>query len=200
MNERSKKQTRACAGHFRTEETGEARRISGYFAVFNDVYEMWTGVTESIAPTAFDGALEGDIRALIDHEHRLVLGRTGPGTLRLRVDGKGLWGEIDINADDVDAMNLYARVKRGDVNQCSFGFEILDEERSINENTGEVHYTIKAVRLHEVSVCTFPAYKATGVEARAAQEKEHKKREFESWRETMRRRIGHGYAQTAADR
>lgn len=25
-------------------------------------------------------------------------------------------------------MNLYERVKRGDVDQCSFGFDILDEE------------------------------------------------------------------------
>ena len=153
---------------------------------------MWPDTTENIDPHAFDSALNDDIRALIDHETRLVLGRTVAGTLRLRVDNHGLWGEIDINPDDTDAMNLYARVKRGDVNQCSFGFDILDEERSINANTGEVHYTIKAVRLYEVSVCTFPAYKATGVEARAQQKRQKKKREFEDWRETQKRRLKHG--------
>lgn len=193
-NDRAARQLRSSEAQFRAQEQDGVCRISGYFAVFGDVYEMWPGMTESIDPHAFDGAIGAgeDIRALIDHETRLVLGRTGPNTLRLRVDGKGLWGEIDINPDDVDAMNLYARVKRGDVNQCSFGFDILDEECCVNENTGSVHYTIKAVRLYEVSVCTFPAYKATGVEARAEMERQRKKREFALWKETQKRRMKHG--------
>lgn len=188
------RQIRTRATEFRAQREDGVRRISGYFAVFGDVYEMWPGVTESIDPHAFDGALGSgeDVRALIDHLTHLVLGRTVPGTLRLRVDGKGLWGDIDINDDDTDATNLYARVDRGDVSQCSFGFDILDEERSVNENTGEVHYTIKAVKLYEVSVCTFPAYKGTGVEARAEREKEIRRREFNEWREKMRRRLNHG--------
>ncbi|MFR3430819.1 MAG: HK97 family phage prohead protease [Holdemanella porci] len=48
------------------------------------------------------------------------------------VDDKGLWGEVEINESDQDAMNLYARVQRGDVDQCSFGFEITSEEYSEN--------------------------------------------------------------------
>lgn len=188
------RQIRTRATQFRAEQTDGVRRISGYFAVFDDVYEMYTGVTESIDPHAFDNALSSreDVRALIDHLTHLVLGRTIPGTLRLRVDGKGLWGDIDVNEKDTDATNLYARVERGDVNQCSFGFDILDEERSVNEATGDVHYTIKAVKLYEVSVCTFPAYKGTGVEARAEREKEIKRREFSEWREKQRRRLKHG--------
>lgn len=188
------RQVRSHAAQFRAENTDGVRRISGYFAVFDDVYEMWPGVTESIDPHAFDAALSSgeDVRALIDHLTHLVLGRTVPGTLRLRVDNKGLWGDIDVNENDTDATNLYARVDRGDVSQCSFGFDILDEECSVNEVTGDVHYTIKAVRLYEVSVCTFPAYKGTGVEARAEMEKKIKRRELEAWREKMRRRLGHG--------
>ena len=188
------RQIRTRATQFRAEQTDGVRRISGYFAVFDDVYEMYPGVTESIAPHAFDNALSSgeDVRALIDHLTHLVLGRTIPDTLRLRVDGKGLWGDIDVNEKDTDATNLYARVERGDVNQCSFGFDILDEERSVNEVTGDVHYTIKAVKLYEVSVCTFPAYKGTGVEARAEREKEIKRREFNEWREKQRRRLKHG--------
>lgn len=192
--ERWERQTRSSSTQFRAQREDGLRRISGYFAVFDDVYEMWPGVTESIDPHAFDNVLSGgdDVRALIDHETRLVLGRTGPHTLRMRVDGKGLWCDIDLNENDTDATNLYARVERGDVNQCSFGFDILDEERSVNEVTGDVHYTIKAVKLYEVSVCTFPAYKGTGVEARAEREKEIKRREFSEWREKQRRRLKHG--------
>ena len=152
------------------EETGD-KYISGYFSVFNSNYEMWQGASESIDPGAFDGALCDDIRCLTDHDSRLVLGRTRAGTLFLRTDEKGLWGEVKINNKDQDAVNLYERVARGDVNQCSFGFEILDEERTEDPVSGNVHWTIKKVKLHEVSVVTFPAYEDTAVTAR--------KREFE---------------------
>ena len=62
-------------------------------------------------------------------------------------------------------MNLYARVERGDVDQCSFGFDILEEDTTYNED-GSVHWTIKRVKLYEVSVVTFPAYEDTSVQAR----------------------------------
>ena len=108
----------------RSEEDGE-KYISGYFAVFNSNYEMWEGATESVDVHAFDNTLQDDIRCLIDHDTHLVLGRTKSGTLTLKVDEKGLWGEVKINQADQDAVNLYERVKRGDVDQCSFGFDIF---------------------------------------------------------------------------
>ena len=94
-----------------------------------------------------------------------MLGRTKAETLELREDDHGLWGRIQINPNDQDAMNLYERVKRGDVDQCSFGFEIIREETEIFDD-GSIHWTIQEVRLYEVSVCTFPAYEETEVSAR----------------------------------
>lgn len=79
---------------------------------------MGDGFTEQIDPHAFDDQLGGDVRALIDHDTRLVLGRTCAGTLTLRVDEHGLWGSIAVNEGDQDALNLYARVQRGDVSQA----------------------------------------------------------------------------------
>lgn len=177
-------------------EQEEERAIEGYFAVFDGVYELWPGATESVDRGAFDGELEGDVRALIDHNTRLVLGRTIAGTLELRVDTHGLWGRIVINQDDTDAMNLYARVKRGDVSQCSFGFEILDEERTIDENTGDVHWLIKRVKLYEVSVCTFPAYQSTQVSARADEMAQVKKRQFDNWKANMKERLSKNGSET----
>lgn len=163
----------------RADENGEMY-ISGYFAVFNSDYEIWPGAVESIADTAFDGALADDIRCLIDHETRLVLGRNKAGTLTLKVDARGLWGEVKINPNDQDAVNLYERVRRGDVDQCSFGFDILDEEF---EELGEtVRWTIRKVKLYEVSVVTFPAYEETSVSARKRQLGEIKKRSLEAWK------------------
>lgn len=183
------RRTRGNTGSFKTREEDGKKYISGYFAVFDSNYEIWKGATESVASTAFDGQLDGDVRCLIDHDTRLVLGRTKAKTLTLRVDGKGLWGDVEINQNDQDAVNLYERVMRGDVDQCSFGFDILDEERSINENTGDVHWTIKAVKLYEVSVVTFPAYEDTEVSARKKEIDTMKKRSHELWKKNAVKKL-----------
>lgn len=170
------------------EQTGD-KYISGYFSVFGSDYEMWPGASESIDPGAFDGALVDDIRCLVDHESRLVLGRTKAGTLFLKVDEHGLWGEVRINGKDQDAVNLYERVLRGDVNQCSFGFDILDEEMTEDPVSGDIHWIIKKVKLYEVSIVTFPAYKDTEVTARKNEYDEIRKRKEEKWRSDMKRHL-----------
>ena len=189
--DREMRQTRSIASNFTTREDGEGLRIEGYFAVFNSIYEIGPGMSESIAPGAFSNTLSGDIRALVNHDSTLVLGRTSAHTLELREDEHGLWGRISINPKDTDAMNLYERVKRGDVSQCSFGFEIVREDTEIGED-GNVHWTIQEVRLHEVSCCTFPAYESTNISAREAQCEEILARKAEAWRTKMKERLNHG--------
>lgn len=184
MSDRKLRQTRSIASDFKTREDGEELRIEGYFAVFNSNYEITDTMSESVAPGAFANTLGNDVRALIDHETMYVLGRTSAGTLELREDDRGLWGSILINPNDQDAMNLYSRVQRGDVNQCSFGFDILSEETDFLED-GSVHWTIKEVRLYEVSVCTFPAYAATSVEAREKDYQNAIERERQMWRDEL---------------
>ena len=110
-----------------------------------------------------------------------MLGRTKSGTLTLREDGKGLWGSVQINREDQDAVNLYRRVQRGDVDQCSFGFYIENETRDVLED-GTVRYTIHKVQLLEVSVVTFPAYEETSVSARHRAEEQAKARELAEWK------------------
>lgn len=142
-------------------EDGGDLYIEGYFAVFNSVYELWPGATESIAPGAFDDSVSDDVRALYNHNTDLVLGRTSAGTMEIKQDSRGLWGRIRINRDDSDAMNAYARIQRGDITGCSFGFDIADQETEYRED-GTVHWTIKRVSpLYEISPCTFPAYQDT---------------------------------------
>lgn len=187
--DRDIRQVRSVPSEFQTradEQTGDLY-ISGYFSVFNSNYEIFEGATESIAPEAFDGALSDDIRCLIDHETRLVLGRNKSGSLTLKVDSRGLWGEVKINPKDQDAMNLYERVKRGDVDQCSFGFDILEEE--FEDRGTSVHWTIKKVRLFEVSVVTFPAYEETSVTARKQDLQAIKKREWEAEKNRLLRKL-----------
>ncbi len=189
--DRNEMQTRSLPVEFQTREDGGEKYIEGYFSVFNSNYTLWPGATESVAPGAFSDALAGDVRALVDHETRLVLGRTAAGTLELREDSRGLWGRVMVNPDDTDAMNLYARVQRGDVSQCSFGFEILDEDTEYRDD-GTVHWTIRKVRLYEVSVVTFPAYEETGVAARKRDYEAVQARRTETWRAEMRNKIKKG--------
>ncbi len=189
--DRDIRQTRSIASYFTTREDGEDLHIEGYFAVFNSNYDIGPGMSESIAPGAFRNTLAEDIRALVNHDTTLVLGRTSAHTLELREDERGLWGRISVNPKDTDAMNLYERVKRGDVSQCSFGFEIIREDTEIGED-GSVHWTIREVRLYEVSCCTFPAYENTNISAREEQRKEILKRETEAWRAKMKERLKNG--------
>lgn len=171
----------------RAEQEGEMI-IEGYFAVFNKQTELWKGAYEEIDPEAFNNTLGNDIRALINHDAGLVLGRNKSGTLNLKVDSYGLWGSIKINEKDTDAINLYERVKRGDVDQCSFGFNILSEETDWRDD-GTVKWKIKEVDLHEVSVCTFPAYEDTGVQARHKEVEQYKSKQFEQRKANLLRRL-----------
>ncbi len=182
------RQVRSTATQFNTRDDGGNLAIEGYFAVFDSNYEIAPGMSESIAPGAFDKTLSGDIRALINHDTTLVLGRTKANTLQLRTDSHGLWGHIDINPNDSDAMNLYNRVQRGDVDQCSFGFDIISEETDFRED-GSIHWTIKEVELYEVSPCTFPAYEETNIAARAKERDDLKKRRAEAWKEKALKKL-----------
>ena len=184
--ERQKRQLRAVSTEFETREENEQPHITGYFAVYNSNYEIWQGASESIAPGAFSNTLGGDIRALTNHDTTLVLGRNKAGTLTLKDDSHGLWGDITINPNDSDAMNTYERVKRGDVSQCSIGFTIREEETEFSPN-GDIHWTIKDVELFEVSVCTFPAYEETNVTARDRADVE--KKIAEAWKIRMKERL-----------
>ena len=186
---KEKYQVRAFLSDFETrKDSDDSPHITGYFAVFNSDYEIFPGCTESIAPGAFSDELHSDVRALINHDTRLVLGRTIAGTLELREDEKGLLGDIAVNPKDSEAMNAYARVERRDVTQCSIGFDIIDEEHE-NREDGTHHYTIKKVKLYEVSCCTFPAYEETAIEARKADIAAIEKRRTDVWREERHKRL-----------
>lgn len=180
VNRQSRFKTRA------DEETGK-RYISGYFAVFGDLYEIWPDATEEVGPHAFDEALDDDIRCLADHDSRIVLGRNIAGTLDLKIDDKGLWGEVEINPNDTEAMNVYARVQRGDVNQCSFAFDVIEQEEQWSGNA--VHWILKKVKLYEVSVVTFPAYEGTEVDARRKEVEKTKKRQAEAFKARMLQKL-----------
>lgn len=140
--------------------------IRGYAAVFNQLSVMLYGqFREKIQPGTFAQTIvENDIRCLWNHNDDLVLGRNQNGTLRLSEDANGLFMEVEPPNTQAgrDALTL---IQRGDVNQQSFMFDVLDDDWMIDDNE-QVIRTLKKVRLYEVSPVTFPAWPQTSAEAR----------------------------------
>ena len=175
------------------------RYLEGYFAVFGEPYQVCAGWVETISPGAFARYLATgqDVKVLCNHDTNVVLGSTANGTASLREDETGLFGSVLINDKDQDAVNAHARVERGDVDGCSFGFEIARQEEWWDDD-GIYHTRIMEVDpLYEVSPCTFPAYTSTSISARAAQTLVEAREKLEraqaerrrQWREQMLARV-----------
>ena len=174
---------------FHTRQENDERFIEGYFIRFNEETELWDGVFEEVAPEAVDDSLKNnDIRCLFNHDTNIVLGRTGNGTLELRKDEKGLFGRVKINSNDKQALDIYARIERGDINACSFGFNIIREEIQ-NRDDGTVKFILRKIDLHEVSPVTFPAYPTTFIEARKKDLEQHKQRQLETRKNKLKERL-----------
>lgn len=177
------------ASKLETRAEGEGEKyIEGYFAVFGQETELWQGCFEKIAPTAFDNSLKNnDIRCLFNHDSGFVLGRTASKTLELRTDSHGLWGRVQINPNDTQAMDVYARVERGDISGCSFGFEIISEE--FEDRGNNFLYTETECDLHEVSICTFPAYPQTEIQARKKDFEQTQKRTKQQRKADLKKKL-----------
>mgnify|MGYP003584721747 FL=1 len=144
----------------RAEGEEKAVAIEGYAAVFNSKTSIGGWFDEVIEAGAFSRSLSdnGDIRALFNHNWDNVLGRTKSQTLELREDEKGLNFKVELPDTSV-ARDLTISMERGDINQCSFGFFITDEEW--NYNVEPALRTIKEVELFEISIVSIPAYDDT---------------------------------------
>nr|DAU86926.1 MAG TPA: prohead serine protease [Caudoviricetes sp.] len=183
---------------FQTREEGGKRYLDGYYSVFNEPYEVFPGWIEEIAPGAFSRTLREnkDVKVLWNHDSNIVLGSTENRTASLQEDERGLHGPVEINEEDQDAKNAYARVNRGDVRGCSFGFDVRAMEESWDDD-GIYRTRLTDVELYEVSPCTFPAYAQTSISARNKESLDDAKKRFEAareqqrkdWRESMNKRL-----------
>jgi HK97 family phage prohead protease len=159
---------------FRADE--ESGKVTGYGAVFDSLSENLGGFRETIAPGAFDGVLEDDVVALINHDPNLLLARTSSGTLKLDVDSAGLRYAFDISEASY-AKDLAISLKRGDIKQSSFAFSV-DQDTWKEDDDGRIIRTIvKVARLYDVSPVTYPAYPDTSVALRG----------FEQFQQTLSR-------------
>jgi uncharacterized protein len=174
-------------------ENGEGDKpvIRGYAALFNQLSEDLGGFREQLATGAFGEAMaNSDVRALINHDANLVLGRNRAGTLAMREDATGLYVEI-APPDTQAARDLVEVMRRGDVNQMSFAFTVAKEDQTwTREGTGPWLRTIKRVaRLFDVSVVTYPAYPQTNAAVRALQEQTDAERQLVAAQQDAARQV-----------
>lgn len=152
-----------------SEADADARTLVGYAAVFGKETVIAGLFREQIAPGAFAASIgEDDVRALFNHDPNFVLGRTRSGTLTLAEDETGLRYEVN-PPETTWANDLLVTVKRGDVSQSSFGFQVVKEEWTEPATRAELPLrTIREARLFDVSAVTYPAYADTSVVSQEA--------------------------------
>ena len=138
-------------------EESDGMVFEGYAAVFDSPSQPLPFI-EKIERGAFTRSLKSrnDVKLLWNHDTSQVLGSTRAKTLTLVEDERGLkvQGVLPNTSAGRDAAEL---LKRGDVDSMSFGFTVIRDQWSADGN----ERTLKAVRLHEVSIVAFPAYAGT---------------------------------------
>jgi HK97 family phage prohead protease len=146
--------------------------LEGHAAVFNEWTVIGGFFQERVAEDAFKRAvIENDVRLLLNHSPDGILARTKNGTLELSQDEIGLHYRGVLNPLDPFAISAYAKIARGDIDQSSFAFRVLEEtwEEADTSVAGDLpKRTIVKAELFDVSPVTYPAYEGTDVGARAA--------------------------------
>lgn len=146
-------------------------KLAGYAAVYNSHSQDLGGFKEIIKPGAFTRSLTNpaNIRALYEHDQQRMLGRVGSGTLKLQENSKGLYFELEL-PDTSYARDLGVLVERGDINGCSFGFQVPTGGDHWELRDGQLTRDLLNVDLREITITGNPAYLDTTVAARSMED------------------------------
>ena len=145
----------------------ENRTLEGIAVVFNQPAQIGA-MTEVISPDALRGVDLDGIVLITNHDGSGIPLARSPKTLALTVTDKGL--EMRASLPDTEqARAVYEAVKRGDLSQMSFAFDIGAADYDEQTQTRTITQISK---VYEISIVNFAAYTQTHVEARKAQEEE----------------------------
>lgn len=144
----------------------DGRTLRGVAAVFGTAAKIGNRYYERIDRHALDGVLGDDVRALVNHDPSLLLGRTTAGTLRLAVGDDGLGFELDL-PDTQLGRDVGELVRRRDLDAMSFGFMPGAIEKGRAGDGLQIRTHTKIRELRDVSLATYPAYEGTAVVLRA---------------------------------
>lgn len=150
------------------DQDGNPTKITGYAARFNKDSVDFGGFIERIKPGAFTNTLKtSDVRALVNHDPNLLLGRTKSETLSLVENKRGLKFSVDL-PDNTAARDAAESIKRRDMDGCSFSFRIVGEEwHEGKDGEPDVRTLLEVDPLYDVGPVTYPAYPDTSVAVRS---------------------------------
>jgi len=147
----------------------EGMSFEGYAAVFNSPSEPLP-FTETIAPGAFSRSLKSrnNVFLLVNHDPARPLASTRSKTMTVEEDSRGLLVKATL-PDTTDGRDLAVLLGAGGaprvVDSMSFGFSVPRGGDTWNDDGSQ--RTLQQVRLHETSIVTFPAYRATTAAVRS---------------------------------
>jgi len=141
------------------------KKVRGYAAVFNELSEDLGNFREKINPDAFNNVLDNDVVALLNHDMDNLFGRTSNGTVKLSVDERGLFTEIDMPNTQL-AKDTIELMERGDISQMSFGFYVGQDSWN-KSDAGNIRTIEEISRLVDISLVTIPAYPQTSASVRS---------------------------------
>lgn len=147
-----------------SEITADSQKLTGYVVKWNSPSEvLFCDFVEQFSPKAFTDSLKSgnDVRALFEHDHAKLLGRTTSGTLKLEQDKVGLRFELT-PPETTLGRDLLVSVERGDISGMSFGFLPLEETWDFEKEPAlrQIH----KAELFEITVTSIPAYPESSVE------------------------------------
>lgn len=135
--------------------------IEGYAVKFGTQSRDLGGFIETVNRDAFDGVDLSDVRMFIQHDSSKLLARTASGTLELNIDDVGLHFRAHLPNTTL-GNDAFEMIKRGDLNQCSFGFTVRED--SWTKSNDIMYRSIDKVgQLFEISLVAIPAYDDTDV-------------------------------------
>lgn len=143
--------------------SAENQKLVGYVVRWNSPSSVLGGeFVEQFSHNAFSDTLanKDDVRALFEHDHTQLLGRTKAGTLQLTQDNVGLRFELT-PPDTTLGRDVLELVSRGDISGMSFGFRAKSETWNFDQEPAK--RTITSAELVEITVTSIPAYPESSV-------------------------------------
>lgn len=153
-----------------------SRQIEGRAVPFNEWSKpIWGEWVEMIEDRAFDTCDMSDVIMCTDHgmgcADVLARSRNGEGTLAIRIESDGL--HFSFEAPDTTRGNdLLELVRRGDISECSFKFQVADDRWTWRSATNGLEYdqrvVTKIAKLYDLSIVVSGAYPTTSAVAERA--------------------------------
>lgn len=147
----------------RSDDGGNYRMVVGYPIVFgkpsNDI-----GFIEYIDKGALDDVDLSEVFLVYAHDPNQPLARVDAGTLKLKVDSKGLYFEATLPNTTL-ANDVLENIRVGNIKGMSFLFTTKEDTWEFSNDPGkpDIRHVTKIDQVFEITITPLPAYADTSI-------------------------------------